>query len=182
MTRPCPARQPGTCQRNQSIKWPSRKNGGGYRTAGERYAVPLDWSKTLATDAFDDTIFRPALVTVGLPASAPTDGDTRPSRGPAPRPPPHVRHNADNGRDALHAGIKVVGIQYIHAEVRYIRRLDSGGGRRRRQQPARANSRPDGTQRPAAERRAAVRTPLRLKAARRRRLRVPASGGHFRCS
>lgn len=31
--------------------WPSRKNGGGYRPTGRRYAVPLDWSRPLATGA-----------------------------------------------------------------------------------------------------------------------------------
>lgn len=61
--------------------WPSRKNGGGYRAAGERYAVPLDWSQPLAMGSFYDTIFRPALVAVGLPASAPADGDTPATRG-----------------------------------------------------------------------------------------------------
>ncbi|MCZ4519512.1 tyrosine-type recombinase/integrase [Rhodococcus ruber] len=61
--------------------WPSRKNGGGYRAAGERYAVPLDWSRPLAMGAFYDTIFRPALVSVGLPASAPSNGSTPATRG-----------------------------------------------------------------------------------------------------
>lgn len=28
--------------------WPSRKNGGGYRATGQRYAVPLNWSQPLA--------------------------------------------------------------------------------------------------------------------------------------
>lgn len=51
--------------------WPSRKNGGGYRRAGQRYAVPLDWSQPIAMGTFYETIFRPALVAVGLPASAP---------------------------------------------------------------------------------------------------------------
>lgn len=61
--------------------WPTRKNGGGYRAAGTRYAVPLDWSQPLAMGAFYDTIFRPALVAVGLPASAPAQGDTPAVRG-----------------------------------------------------------------------------------------------------
>ncbi|MEU9806596.1 site-specific integrase [Mycobacterium sp. NPDC050853] len=56
--------------------WPSRKNGGGYRAAGERYAVPLDWSKPLAMGAFYDTIFRPALEAIGLPATRPATKDT----------------------------------------------------------------------------------------------------------
>jgi hypothetical protein len=51
--------------------WPSRENGGEHRPAGQRYAVPLDWSEPMAMGAFYDTIFRPTLVAVGLPASAP---------------------------------------------------------------------------------------------------------------
>ncbi|MBF6131603.1 site-specific integrase [Nocardia otitidiscaviarum] len=51
--------------------WPSRQNGGGYRRAGQRYAVPLDWSQPMAMGAFYYTIFRPALLALGLPASAP---------------------------------------------------------------------------------------------------------------
>jgi integrase len=55
--------------------WPSRKNGGGYRAKGQRYAVPLDWSEPLAMGTFYDTIFRPALEAVGLPASRPATDD-----------------------------------------------------------------------------------------------------------
>jgi integrase len=51
--------------------WPSRNNGGGYRAKGERYAVPLDWSQPLAMGTFYDTILKPALEAVGLPASRP---------------------------------------------------------------------------------------------------------------
>lgn len=51
--------------------WPSRKNGGGYRPKGGRYAVPLDWSQPLAMGTFYDTIMKPALEAVGLPASRP---------------------------------------------------------------------------------------------------------------
>ncbi len=32
--------------------WPSRKNGGGFRPAGERHAVPLDWTQPNAMGAF----------------------------------------------------------------------------------------------------------------------------------
>ena len=39
--------------------WSSRKNGGGYRAPGERYAVRLDWSQPLALGAFYDTIMKP---------------------------------------------------------------------------------------------------------------------------
>ncbi|HYO02459.1 MAG TPA: hypothetical protein VET27_11535 [Mycobacterium sp.] len=28
--------------------WPSRKNGGGHRATGQRYAVPPDWTQPLA--------------------------------------------------------------------------------------------------------------------------------------
>lgn len=51
--------------------WPSRKNGGGYRAAGQRYAVPLDWTQPLHMGTFYDTIMKPALEAVGLPASRP---------------------------------------------------------------------------------------------------------------
>lgn len=51
--------------------WPSRKNGGGYRATGQRYAVPLDWSQPLAMGTFYDTILKPALEAIGLPASRP---------------------------------------------------------------------------------------------------------------
>lgn len=56
--------------------WPSRKNGGGYRATGQRYAVPLDWGSPLALGAFYDTIMKPALEAVGLPASRPARAAT----------------------------------------------------------------------------------------------------------
>ncbi|WP_336584342.1 site-specific integrase [Mycolicibacterium tusciae] len=61
--------------------WPSRKNGGGYRAKGQRYAVPLDWSQPLAMGAFYDTIFKPALEAVGLPASRPATATKPAVRG-----------------------------------------------------------------------------------------------------
>ncbi len=61
--------------------WPSRKNGGGYRAAGERYAVPLDWTQPLAMGTFYDTIFRPALEAIGLPATRPAADDEPAIRG-----------------------------------------------------------------------------------------------------
>ena len=61
--------------------WPSRKNGGGHRAAGERYAVPFDWSQPIAMGTFYETIFRPALVAVGLPASAPEHDGQPATRG-----------------------------------------------------------------------------------------------------
>ncbi|WP_267294356.1 hypothetical protein [Mycobacterium hackensackense] len=65
--------------------WPSRKNGGGYRPKGTRYAVPLDWTQPLRMDTFYDTVFKPALEAVGLPASRP------PSTTPDGTPIPAVR-------------------------------------------------------------------------------------------
>ena len=56
--------------------WPSRNNGGGYRAKGQRYAVPLDWSQPLAMGTFYDTILKPALEAVGLPASRPATETT----------------------------------------------------------------------------------------------------------
>ena len=61
--------------------WPSRKNGGGHRAEGQRYAVPLDWSEPLAMGAFYDNIFRPALEAVGLPATRPATDDQPARRG-----------------------------------------------------------------------------------------------------
>jgi integrase len=56
--------------------WPSRRNGGGYRAKGARYAVPLDWSSPLHMDTFHATVFNPALAAVGLPVTAPArDGE-----------------------------------------------------------------------------------------------------------
>ncbi|MFE0751043.1 tyrosine-type recombinase/integrase [Gordonia sp. NPDC058843] len=51
--------------------WPSRTNGGGHRAAGERYAVPLDWSQPLFMGTFYESILKPALEAAGLPASRP---------------------------------------------------------------------------------------------------------------
>ncbi|MGB0971073.1 MAG: tyrosine-type recombinase/integrase [Mycobacterium sp.] len=51
--------------------WPSRKNGGSFRPEGQRYTVPHDWSQPLAMGTFYETIFKPALEAVGLPASRP---------------------------------------------------------------------------------------------------------------
>jgi len=51
--------------------WPSRKNGGNYRPAGQRYTVPYDWSEPLAMGTFWDSIAKPALELIGLPASRP---------------------------------------------------------------------------------------------------------------
>jgi integrase len=61
--------------------WPSRKNGGGYRAQGQRYAVPLDWSEPLAMSTFYDTIMKPALEAIGVPASRPATDDTPAVRG-----------------------------------------------------------------------------------------------------
>jgi integrase len=61
--------------------WPSRNNGGGYRAKGERYAVPLDWSQPLAMGTFYDTILKPALEAVGLPATRPASTDAPATRG-----------------------------------------------------------------------------------------------------
>ncbi|MFD3461657.1 tyrosine-type recombinase/integrase [Nocardia fluminea] len=61
--------------------WPSRQNCGGLRLAGQRVAVPFDWSQPMAMGTFYDTIFKPALLAVGLPASAPATETTAPVRG-----------------------------------------------------------------------------------------------------
>jgi len=61
--------------------WPSRHNGGGYRAKGERYAVPLDWSQPLAMGTLYDTILKPALEAVGLPASRPATKEAPATQG-----------------------------------------------------------------------------------------------------
>ena len=38
---------------------------------GQRYAVPLDWSQPLAMGTFYETIMKPALEAIGLPANRP---------------------------------------------------------------------------------------------------------------
>ena len=50
--------------------WPSATTAAG-TARRERYAVPLDWSQPLALGTFYDTIVKPALEAVGLPASRP---------------------------------------------------------------------------------------------------------------
>lgn len=47
--------------------------------------MPLDWSQPLAMGAFYDSIFRPALEAVGLPASRPASADQRGEPIPAVR-------------------------------------------------------------------------------------------------
>ncbi|WP_230591085.1 tyrosine-type recombinase/integrase [Rhodococcoides fascians] len=137
--------------------WPSRQNGGGYRAAGERYAVPLDWSQPLAMGAFYDTIFRPALGAVGLPASAPADGITPATRGVRLH---DLRHTFATiqlmAGTHFMQGIKVAGPQHLHPDARHVRRLDPRGGRRRGQQFPRATS-SCGTGRGTVERRVAIR-------------------------
>lgn len=64
-----------------ALLWPSWKNGGGYRATGKRYAVPRDWSQRLAMGTFYDTIFRPALEAVGLPANQPATSTAPATRG-----------------------------------------------------------------------------------------------------
>ena len=71
--------------------WPSRKNGGRYRAKGERYAVSLDWSTPLALGAFYETIMKPALEAIGLPASRPETPDRPAVRGVRVR---DLRHTA----------------------------------------------------------------------------------------
>ncbi|PXW25150.1 UNVERIFIED_CONTAM: site-specific recombinase XerD [Williamsia faeni] len=61
--------------------WPNRRNGGGHRTAGQRYAVPLDWSQPLELGTFFETVLAPALVQVGLPVSAPATATEPAVRG-----------------------------------------------------------------------------------------------------
>lgn len=59
----------------------TRRNAGGYRAAGERYAVPLDWSQPRALGTFYGTILKLALEAVGLPASRPASADAPAIRG-----------------------------------------------------------------------------------------------------
>lgn len=61
--------------------WRSRRNGGGHRAAGQRYAVPLDWSQPVYMGTLYDTILKPALEAVGLPASRPANGNAPAQQG-----------------------------------------------------------------------------------------------------
>ena len=117
--------------------WPSRKNGGGYRATGQRYAVPLDYSRPPALGAFDNTIMKPALDAIGLPGSRPA----RPATESAParpairgvrgtRPPTHGggavadrRGRASPGA-ALRAGSAATRPRDAIGHSRRVRRLD----------------------------------------------------------
>ena len=79
--------------------WPSRKNGGGNRPKGKRYAVPFDWTQPIAMGTFGDTIFKPALESVGLPA--------RPGVRIHDLRHTSLRDDALDGGYALHAGVKL---------------------------------------------------------------------------
>ena len=61
--------------------WPSTQERRRVPGEGERYAVPLDWSQPLAMGTFYDTILKPALEAVGLPASRPATADAPAIRG-----------------------------------------------------------------------------------------------------
>ena len=57
------------------------RNGGGHRAAGQRYTVPLDWSQPVYMGTLCDTILKPALEAVGLPASRPANGNAPAQQG-----------------------------------------------------------------------------------------------------
>lgn len=113
--------------------WPSRKNGGGYRAKGARYAVPLDWSQPIALGAFYDTIFKPALEAVGLSASRPATATTPAVRGVRLHDLRHtyaVMHLSEGTH--FHARQPAPGPLDLHVDVEHVRRLDPSGAIRRR--------------------------------------------------
>ena len=61
--------------------WPTRRIGGGRRVKGQRCAVPYDWSAPMDMGGFYKTIFRPALLAVGLPATVPATDTAPATRG-----------------------------------------------------------------------------------------------------
>lgn len=129
--------------------WPSRNNGGGLRAKGERYAVPLDWSKPLAMGAFYDTILKPALEAVGLPASRPATKDAPATRGVRLH---DLRHTfavlqLSAGTHFMQVS-KWLGHSTFTLDPRHLRRLHTRAGWRRAEHPART-TRP-GPIRPAA--------------------------------
>ena len=134
--------------------WPNRKNGGGHRAREKRYAVPLDWSQPVAMGTFYDTIMKPALKAIDVPASRPATDDTPAVRGVRLH---DLRHTfcgarAFGGRP-FHAGEPMARAQYLHAYARRLRRLDPRARRRRAERPTRAGCR---RTRPGWERRAAT--------------------------
>ena len=110
--------------------WPSRKNGGGYRAEGKRYAVPFDWAQPLALGSFYDTIMKPALEAIGLPASRPATADAPATKAFACTTCGIRLPCATVGRRPLHAGIEMAGAQHLYADTGHIRRLHPRAGRR----------------------------------------------------
>jgi hypothetical protein len=72
------------------------------------------------------------------------------------RPPAYIRGAPAFGGHSLHAGIEVVGAQYLYPDARHLRRLHPRAGRRGGEQPARAAS--PGAQQCAGQRGAATAT------------------------
>jgi integrase len=60
--------------------WPNRALGGS-RRRGQRAVAPLDFSEPVDASAFYKNVLRPALETVGLPASRPATNDAPAVRG-----------------------------------------------------------------------------------------------------
>ena len=108
--------------------WPNRRNGGGHRAEGQRYAVPLDWSQPLALGSFYDTIMKPALEAIGLPASRPAriadDGTPIPAtRGVRVH---DLRHTA--AVLMLSAGVHFMRVSQLLGHATYTVTLDTYGG------------------------------------------------------
>lgn len=101
---------------------------GGHRVEGQRYAVPLDWSQSLALGSFYDTILKPALEAVGLPASRPaTPATTTAQARPAVR---GVRvHDLRHTAAVLYlsAGVHFMRVSQLLGHATYTVTLDTYG-------------------------------------------------------
>ncbi len=88
----------------------------GDQTPAQRSALDAALTTTYAAAGItDDPAIEPALLAVGLPASAPATENHCSHTGRTPaRPAAHLRGDAVDGRDALHAGVQVVGAQHVH--------------------------------------------------------------------
>ena len=124
--------------------WPSRRNGGGYRREGERYAVPLDWAQPLALGSFYDTIMKPALEAIGLPASRPATAGTPATKGVRLH---DLRHTA--AVLYLSAGMHFMRVSQLLGHATYTLTLDTYGDYIPQHGPGDTAPEPPGPEQPA---------------------------------
>lgn len=139
--------------------------------------------------AFYDTILKPALEAVGLPASRPATATAPAIHGVRLHDLRHTFAVLQLSAGIHFMQVSVVGAQYFHADARYLRRLHSRAGRRGRKHPARATS-PRPPRRGDGQRRAAATASLNGRYVRgaggddhggANRLSRPAHRGLLRC-